>query len=259
MTLLVLQVLSNHVKYPVIPKRVTIGKRLAQCLHPALPTGVHLKALETYDIIFRCIGTQRLASHLFTYSAGLFPLMAFAAMNVKPVLLQLYETHFVPLGVHIKPALTGLLMGILPGLEEGAEYFDRCVIFNVSLLIWFTGAVLASVTNWNITQESFMSPSVTPFCISCVFFRTAHVLEEFRDAVDPTFFYGCLWECVLAGPSIRLAAFNFVLAHYNRKQSIEDQLYFIGTNIDLLVREIHHIQILEHCSPVGPLVSCLPV
>lgn len=65
------QVLSAHVKYPVIPKRVTIGKRLAQCLHPALPSGVHLKALETYDIIFKCIGTPRLASDLFTYSAGM--------------------------------------------------------------------------------------------------------------------------------------------------------------------------------------------
>lgn len=112
-------------KYPVIPKRVTIGKRLAQCLHPALPSGVHLKALETYDIIFKCIGTQRLASDLFTYSAGLFPLLGYAALNVRPVLLSLYENHFVPLGQHIKPGLTGMLLGLLPGLEDGSEYFDR--------------------------------------------------------------------------------------------------------------------------------------
>ena len=67
---MIFQVLLSHIKFPVIPKRVTIGKRLAQCLHPALPGGVHLKALETYDIIFKCIGTQRLALDLFTYSAG---------------------------------------------------------------------------------------------------------------------------------------------------------------------------------------------
>ena len=71
------------------------------------------------------MGTARLAQDLFTYSAGLFPLLAYAAMNVKPSLLQLYEMHFVPLGKHIKPALTGLLMGLLPGLEEGSETFDR--------------------------------------------------------------------------------------------------------------------------------------
>lgn len=109
----------------MIPKRVTIGKRLAQCLHPALPSGVHLRVLETYDIIFKCIGTTRLASDLFTYGSGLFPLMGYAAMNVRPVLLQLYETHFIALQKHIKPALTGLIMGLLPGLEEGSEHFSR--------------------------------------------------------------------------------------------------------------------------------------
>ena len=120
-----LQVLLAHVKYPVIPKRVTIGKRLAQCLHPALPSGVHLKALETYDIIFKCIGTQRLAQDLFIYSAGLFPLLSHAAMNVKPVLLMIYERHFVSLGKRIKPGLNGLLLGLLPGLEEGSEFYDQ--------------------------------------------------------------------------------------------------------------------------------------
>lgn len=39
-------------------------------MHPALPSGVHLKALETYDIIFRTMGTSRLAQELFIYSAG---------------------------------------------------------------------------------------------------------------------------------------------------------------------------------------------
>lgn len=57
-------------KFPVIPRRIKISKRLAQCMHPALPSGVHLKALETYDIIFKCMGTNRLSHELFIYSAG---------------------------------------------------------------------------------------------------------------------------------------------------------------------------------------------
>jgi len=40
-------------------------------MHHALPSGVHLKALETYDIIFKCMGTNRLSQDLFIYSAGL--------------------------------------------------------------------------------------------------------------------------------------------------------------------------------------------
>lgn len=47
-----------------------IAKRLAQCLHPALPSGVHLKALETYDLVFKLVGAARLSNQLFIYSAG---------------------------------------------------------------------------------------------------------------------------------------------------------------------------------------------
>lgn len=186
------KVLLNHMKYPVIPKKVTIGKRLAQCLHPALPSGVHLKALEAYDIIFKCIGPQRLAQDLFVYSAGLFPVIAHAAMSVKPVLLTVYERHFVPLGRQIKPGLNGLLLGLLPGLEEGAEYFDR----------------------------------------------TNALLEEFCEAADPPFFYTGLWECVLNCPSVRLPAVTFLLNHFNKRRTMEDQLHMMGLDIDLMVQSL---------------------
>lgn len=124
----------------MIPRRVTIGKRLAQCLHPALPSGVHLKVLETYDIIFKCIGTQRLAADLFTYGAGLFPLLGYSAMNVRPALLSLYEAHFVALRQHIKPALNGVIMGLLPGLEDGSEHSVRyCFLQHVFIYRFLFG------------------------------------------------------------------------------------------------------------------------
>ncbi|KAK7479632.1 hypothetical protein BaRGS_00029098 [Batillaria attramentaria] len=186
------KVLLNHLKYPVIPKKVTIGKRLAQCLHPALPSGVHLKALEAYDIIFKCIGTQRLAQDLFVYSAGLFPLLAHSAMSVKPVLLTVYEKHFVQLGRQIKPGLNGLLLGLLPGLEEGAEFFDR----------------------------------------------TNTLLEDFCDAAERPFFYTGLWECIMNCPSVRLPAVTFLLNHFNKRRTMEDQLYMMGLDIDLMVQAL---------------------
>ncbi|XP_066603567.1 protein dopey-1 homolog isoform X2 [Prorops nasuta] len=119
------KVLLSYMKFPVIPRRIKISKRLAQCMHPALPSGVHLKALETYDIIFKCMGTNRLSHELFIYSAGLFPLLGHAAMNVRPSLLTVYETHFVPLGERLRPGLSGFLSGVLLGLEDGSDHFDR--------------------------------------------------------------------------------------------------------------------------------------
>ncbi|XP_053663018.1 protein dopey-1 homolog [Anopheles marshallii] len=119
------KVISSNAQYQIIPRRIKISKRLAQCMHPALPSGVHLKALESYDVIFSNIGVERLASELFIYSAGLFPLLGYSAMNVRPALLSIYEKYFVPLGEKLRPALSGFLSGVFPGLEAGQDHFER--------------------------------------------------------------------------------------------------------------------------------------
>ncbi|XP_065293600.1 protein DOP1A isoform X1 [Dermacentor albipictus] len=186
------KVVSSHLKYQVVPRRLTVSKRLAQCMHPALPSGVHLKALESYDLILRAVGPQRLGQELFLYGAGLFPLLAHAAMNVRPALLSLYETHFLPLGERLRPGLNGFLIGVLPGLEEGSDYYER------------TDKLLLDV---------------------CV-------------AVEKSYFYGSLWKCILCNPGIRQAAINFIVSHYNRRLSMEDQLYVIGTDIDSMVQAL---------------------
>ncbi|XP_077487312.1 LOW QUALITY PROTEIN: protein DOP1A [Amblyomma americanum] len=186
------KVVSSNLRFQVVPRRLTVSKRLAQCMHPALPSGVHLKALESYDLILRAVGPQRLGQELFLYGAGLFPLLAHAAMNVRPTLLALYETHFLPLGERLRPGLNGFLIGVLPGLEEGSEWFER------------TDKLLLDV---------------------CV-------------AVEKSYFYGSLWKCILCNPGIRQAAINFIVSHYNRRLSMEDQLHVIGTDIDCMVQAL---------------------
>uniref|UniRef100_UPI00398E95F6 protein DOP1B n=1 Tax=Pristiophorus japonicus TaxID=55135 RepID=UPI00398E95F6 len=142
--------LQSNLKYSLLPKRLIIGKRLAQCLHPALPIGVHLKALETYEIIFKIIGTKWLAKDLFFYSSGLFPLLGNAAMSVKPVLLGLYEKYYLPLHKSLNPSLQAFITGLLPGLEEGSEVYERTDILLQKLILVvgqevFYGALWGSV------------------------------------------------------------------------------------------------------------------
>ena len=43
---------------PVIPHSDTVATRLSQSLNPALPSGVHQKALEVYAYIFSVIGVR---------------------------------------------------------------------------------------------------------------------------------------------------------------------------------------------------------
>ncbi|XP_017325079.2 protein dopey-2 isoform X2 [Ictalurus punctatus] len=142
--------LQSNLKYSLLPRRLIIGKRLAQCLHPALPSGVHLKALETYEVIFKIIGTKWLARDLFIYSSGLFPLLSHAAMSVKMAVLTLYERYFLPLQKALLPSLQAFIMGLLPGLEEGLEVYDRtdALLLKLSQLVGqsvFYGALWGSV------------------------------------------------------------------------------------------------------------------
>lgn len=142
--------LQSNLRYSLLPRRLIIGKRLAQCLHPALPSGVHLKALETYEVIFKIIGTKWLAKDLFIYSSGLFPLLSHASMAVKPVLLALYERYYLPLQRALLPSLQAFITGLLPGLEEGLEVYDRtdALLLKLSLLVGqqvFYGALWGSV------------------------------------------------------------------------------------------------------------------
>ncbi|KAM8870669.1 protein DOP1A isoform 1-T3 [Spinachia spinachia] len=210
------KVLQNNAKYQVVPKKLTIGKRLAQCLHPALPSGVHRKALETYEIIFKIIGPKRLAKDLFLYSSGLFPLLSNAAMSVKPVLLGLYETYYLPLGKTLKPGLQGLLTGVLPGLEEGSEYYDR----------------------------------------------SNTLLEKVAVAVEQSAFYSALWGSILTSPAVRLPGVTFVLLHLNRKLSMEDQLYIIGSDIELMVEavstSVQDSSVLVQRSTLDLILFCFP-
>lgn len=51
-------------------------------------------------------------------------------MAVKPVLLKLYERYYLPLQRALLPSLQAFITGLLPGLEEGLEVYDRYVVHN---------------------------------------------------------------------------------------------------------------------------------
>jgi hypothetical protein len=119
--------LSSHTSPSIdIPKKLIVAKRLAQCLNPALPAGIHQKTLDVYHLIFSLIGNERLQSDLAIYSIGLFPFLQHAQQSLKPALLGLYDIYTGLDHQSLRPPLFGLVLALLPGLEEeGNEFFDR--------------------------------------------------------------------------------------------------------------------------------------
>ncbi|XP_006870721.1 PREDICTED: protein dopey-1 isoform X2 [Chrysochloris asiatica] len=137
-------------------------------------------------------------------------------MSVKPTLLSLYEIYYLPLGKTLKPGLQGLLTGILPGLEEGSEYYER----------------------------------------------TNTLLEKVAAAVDQSAFYSALWGSLLTSPAVRLPGITYVLSHLNRKLSMEDQLYIIGSDIELMVEavstSVQDSSVLVQRSTLDLILFCFP-
>eukprot|EP01134_Creolimax_fragrantissima_P003076 CFRG3076T1 len=156
----VLQVAPEH--YTFVPHKHMVSRRLAQCLNASLPAGVHLKAIEVYQIIFKRLGPIQIRKDLYLYTMGLFPLFYYASINVKVALFDLYEKYFLPMGNGLVPCLKGLVLAVLPGLEEGSEFVPRCLAFLNSLAkevdpVHFYGTLWSALlTTPNLRQYTVM-------------------------------------------------------------------------------------------------------
>jgi hypothetical protein len=79
--------------------------------------------LEITMLTFQVDGLRR---DLLVWSSGLFPFFQAAATSVRPILISLYETYYLPLGEDLRPATKALVLALLPGMEEETgDFFDR--------------------------------------------------------------------------------------------------------------------------------------
>ncbi|KAK9372385.1 Dopey, N-terminal-domain-containing protein [Lipomyces chichibuensis] len=113
-----LRALQSHTSQQ-IPYSPIIANRLAQSLHPNLPSGVHQKALELYGYIFGVLGRDEMSHELHIWVPGLLPLMSYASINVKPHLLHIMESYILPIPPEsLRPILRPLLLALLPGIDD---------------------------------------------------------------------------------------------------------------------------------------------
>lgn len=138
------------------------------------------------------MGPDLLAKDISLYSSGLFPLLANAALSVKPVLLSVYETYFLPLKKGLRPCLTGLIIALLPGLEEGSDFYAR------------TFALLKNICAAQSDQTN---------------------LPTFSTLIaDDKYFYTCLWSAIISQSSIRFPAIQFILTNYENKNKLSSSV-----------------------------------
>ncbi|KAF8215761.1 Dopey, N-terminal-domain-containing protein [Mycena galopus ATCC 62051] len=125
-----LKTFQSYMQFKEIPRKLIVAKRLSQCLNPALPTGVHQRALDVYSHILAVLGSEGLKRDLALWSSGLFPFFEYAATSVKA--------------------------SLLPGLEEETgEFFEKVL----GLLDRLSGTVSPAFFFQNIWLVMLTTPS----------------------------------------------------------------------------------------------------
>ncbi|KAH8835109.1 Dopey, N-terminal-domain-containing protein [Flagelloscypha sp. PMI_526] len=151
-----LKTFQSYMQFKEIPRKLIVAKRLAQCLNPALPNGVHQRALDVYAHILAVLGSEGLKRDLPLWSSGLFPFFEYAGTSVKPTLLNLYDTHYLPLQSGLRPVMKSFILALLPGLEEETgEFFDKVL----SLMDRLSGTVSQSFFFQNIWLIMLTTPA----------------------------------------------------------------------------------------------------
>ena len=128
---------ENLVKYKssnmsILTDKISLAKRLAQCLNQNLPSGVHEIDLDIYSMLFENIKQNNnnfMGDNLGLYSAGLFPFFIYAsAQNKIKFLNDIIKKHYLTLEIsEFKLSLSGILASILPALEEQNEVMQKII------------------------------------------------------------------------------------------------------------------------------------
>ncbi|KIM47693.1 hypothetical protein M413DRAFT_439360 [Hebeloma cylindrosporum] len=167
-----LKTFQSYMQFKEIPRKLVVAKRLSQCLNPALPTGVHQRALEVYVHILAVLGAEGLKRDLSLWSPGLFPFFEYAATSVKPTLLNIYDTHYLPLQSGLRPIMKSFILALLPGLEEETgEFFEKVL----NLLDRLSGAVSVSFFFQNIWLVMLTTPSARGTSLNFLSRRLPHL------------------------------------------------------------------------------------
>ena len=206
---------ENLVKYKssnmgILTDKISLAKRLAQCLNQKVPSGVHEIALDVYSMLFTNIKSNNnnfMGDNLGLYSAGLFPFFIYAsAQNKTKFLNDIIIKHYLTLEIsEFKLSLSGMLASILPALEEQNEAMQKMI------------------------REIFLSA---------------------REKCGDDFFFGTLWSIVFRNKKLRIdciryineiiPAYNEIIQDENNEDENDNN---INNNIELKEDIIENVEI----------------
>jgi len=154
---------------------------------------------------------------LTIFQLGLFPLLHYAGISFRPLLLKIYESYLLPLGDKLIPCLDGFLPSILLGMEETSDTYQRLICFWIYLL--------KSYNNNAIKVVIFH------------FYRTTALLDSIKTLVTHPVFYSSLWRSIRATPQIRQPSIDYMLG--NREELLSTDLKLVLESLQLCLGDVN--------------------
>ena len=129
----------QYLEFAKLSNRHTLSKRLAQCLNPECPGGVHEVVLDIYQLILNNIISKneaKLMDNLGLYACGLFPFFPNASLtNKKKYLEIIVKKNFLCIDINeFILCLPGLLCSIIPGLDDNNDEMTQMIFDTLDLI-----------------------------------------------------------------------------------------------------------------------------
>ena len=193
---------NPHLEFSKLSNRYLLSKRLAQCLNPECPSGVHEVVLDIYNVILHNIISKneaKLMDNLGLYACGLFPFFANATLANKAKYLNvIVKNNLLCIDINeLILCLPGLLASIIPGLDDNND--------KITAMIYET-------------------------------------LDSIKLRIKEHIFFGVYWTIILRNKHIRTSGMKYLIEKTNKYQDYlnmklkkEDIIYNYFPNINTVV------------------------
>jgi hypothetical protein len=123
---------ENDIDFSKITTKHMLAKRLAQCLNPEFPNGVHEVVLDIYKILINNIlitQDMQLMDNLALYASGLFPFFSHASLQNKTKFLnEIIKDNLLNINPdELTLCFPGLLASLIPGLDDNNDSTTKLI------------------------------------------------------------------------------------------------------------------------------------
>ena len=123
---------QKEIDFSKINTKHMLAKRLAQCLNPEFPNGVHEVVLDVYKTLITNIMVKQdmqLMDNLALYASGLFPFFSHASLqNKKKYLDDIVKDNLLSINSdELTLCFPGLLASLIPGLDDNNESTTKLI------------------------------------------------------------------------------------------------------------------------------------